>query len=749
MTNDSNLHIFGIRHHGPGSARSVRQALETVQPALILVEGPPDADHLLPLLTHPEMEPPVAILIYVPAEPHRAVYYPFAKYSPEWQAIHYGLTQGIPVRFMDLPQCHRLAIEETPASSEETNQERLIPEIRQDPLRLLAEAAGYPDGERWWEQMVEHRLDSRDLFTGILEAMSALRQEVEAQSPDFQDLEECRREAYMRQTIRAAQQEGFENIAVVCGAWHGPALAQLQPAANDAEILANLPNINVEATWVPWTYGRLAMSTGYGAGVESPGWYDHLWTSPDRVAIRWMTKVARLLREQDLDASSASVIEAVRLAEALTALRDRPLPGLSELNEATRSVLCFGDDTPMQLIHRQLIVGERLGEVPAATPMVPLQEDLKRLQKRLRLPPQAEAKDYVLDLRKETDLERSQLLHRLRLLTIPWGEVQTARGKGTFKEGWRLLWQPEFAVSLVAAGVWGNTIEAAASAYSRHAADQADTLSALTQLIDHVLLAQLPDAIAHIMARLQAEAAVATDVAHLMEALPPLANVLRYGTVRKTDTETIAQVIDGLVARICIGLPAACASLNEEAATAMDHRLIRVHEALQLLQNEEYLASWYQVLQQLADRDGLHGILAGHCCRLLLDAGRFDISEASRRMGLALSAANEPVAAAAWIEGFVKGSALLLLHDDKLWQVLDHWVMQLPADTFTAVLPLLRRSFAQFSAPERRQMGERVRQGSRQTPLGVAPASGSGEVDRDRADAILPVIAQLLGIAHG
>ena len=41
--------IFGIRHHGPGSARSVLKALKELQPDLILVEGPPDAQDVLPL----------------------------------------------------------------------------------------------------------------------------------------------------------------------------------------------------------------------------------------------------------------------------------------------------------------------------------------------------------------------------------------------------------------------------------------------------------------------------------------------------------------------------------------------------------------------------------------------------------------------------------------------------------------------------------------------------------------------------
>ncbi|MGV9482406.1 DUF5682 family protein, partial [Gordonia aichiensis] len=39
--------VFGIRHHGPGSARSLRQALEEFGPDAILIEGPADADPLV------------------------------------------------------------------------------------------------------------------------------------------------------------------------------------------------------------------------------------------------------------------------------------------------------------------------------------------------------------------------------------------------------------------------------------------------------------------------------------------------------------------------------------------------------------------------------------------------------------------------------------------------------------------------------------------------------------------------------
>src|SRR3954454_24145502 len=94
-----NVHIFGIRHHGPGSARSLRKTLEELQPDIVLVEGPPDAAEVVPLLVQAGMEPPAAILVYRPDQPRQAVYYPFAVFSPEWQALHYALSSNVPARF--------------------------------------------------------------------------------------------------------------------------------------------------------------------------------------------------------------------------------------------------------------------------------------------------------------------------------------------------------------------------------------------------------------------------------------------------------------------------------------------------------------------------------------------------------------------------------------------------------------------------------------------------------------------------
>lgn len=753
-TPTTQVHIFGIRHHGPGSAYSVLRALEAVAPDIVLVEGPPDAAEALSLAGHPEMQPPVALLLYVPDNPQQSVFYPFAVFSPEWQALQFALTRQLPVRFIDLPLAHQLAMkvaQDTPMEDTELAEDPDSAAMPQDaspappsddPLTQLARLAGYADGESWWEAQVETRKHSIELFAVVQEAMAELR----ANDTRPPDPLEAPREAWMRQAIRVAQKEGFANIAVVCGAWHAPALAAMPPAARDAALLKGLPKCKVESTWIPWTYQRLAFRSGYGAGIHSPGWYHHVWTTPEETCtIAWAAKTAHLFRQQDLDASSAHIIEVVRLAETLAAMRDLPQPGLQEITEATQAVMCLGDPLPLRFIHDHLAAGEVMGAVPPDTPLPPLARDLQQRQKRLRMPPEAAQKVLDLDLRNATDMARSKLLHTLRLLEIPWGTPATTQGaKGTFHELWQLHWQPEFAVQLMEAGCWGNTIEVAAEARACAQADRAHHLPALAAMLDVAILADLPGAVAHVMQRINTEAAVTSDLAHLMQALPPLVQILRYGNVRQTDTAMIAAVVDGMVARTCVGLPALCSAITDEAAMQVFRNIIGVQHALAVLAAPEQFGLWYEALTVIGSGNGYHGLPAGRACRILLDAGIMEVDAIGVLMSRALSPSVDPAQAAAWLEGFLHGSGMLLITDDRLWQMVDAWVCAVPSDLFTALLPLVRRTVATFPLGERRLLGERIKRGAAHA---VPSATGNTAFDPARAARVLPIVAALLGVS--
>jgi hypothetical protein len=776
----TDLRIFGIRHHGPGSAASLVAALDDFRPDMLLLECPADGEAALATIADAALVPPVALLLYNPKQQGQASFLPFAAFSPEWQAVQWCQRAGAHVRCFDLPMSLRFGQEEeekaiqpaetalpadfTPAAASPTDAnpadsgpadptpaeapasepaKATFPEatLTEDPVAYLARLAGYADSEQWWETHLEHAPGNADTFALVLELMTVLREEL--QRPETP--ETLLREAYMRETLRATLAQGYPRVAVVCGAWHAPVLTDPNfQKKEDKALLKGLKKTPVEATWIPWTYERLSFSSGYGAGVLSPAWYELLFAQPRaEVVTQWMVRATRLLRSQDLDASSAHAIEGVRLARTLAAVRGLSLPGIDELQEAAVALLGGGYPEGLAVVQRELVIGEKLGEVPPGQPATPLQQDLAQQQKTLRLKPEPTAKPLSLDLRQETHLLRSHLLHRLRLLGVNWGKPQHVGGgkAGTFHEEWELEWPPEMALAVLDAGRWGNTVLAAAAGRATARAAEATTLAAVSALLEDALRADLGPAIAALVARLETLAADTRDVTHLLTALPPLAQVLRYGNVRRTDTAQVAQVVQQLVPRLAIGLPAACAGLDIDAARPLLEKIEATHAAIRLLQDPGHEADWYAALAVVQRSAASQGLLAGAASRLLFDAAQADAEATATALGLALAPTQPTAYATAWIEGFLRGSGLVLIHHRALFDLLDTWLGSLAEDTFREIVPLLRRAFAEFSPPERRQIMDLAGAG----PAAPTVAAEALDFDWSRGARVLPMLRELLG----
>lgn len=771
------LHVLGIRHHGPGSAKNVKAFLEELKPDIVLIEGPPEADSILQWADDAALKPPVAILVYQPDDPKESAFYPFAEFSPEWQAMQYAMQKKVPVRFMDLPIAHQIAVaarekEETKeaAAKQENKEQGTQPELEEkktsrleiidetvispergeiaapdfsilphhpDPISYLAEAAGYTDSEKWWEQMFEHRLDNEQVFDAVAEAMTALRETLPRKDEKIEEL----REAWMRKTIRQAEKEMYTTIAVVCGAWHAPALQNIKSYKSDNELLKGLPKVKTECTWIPWTYSRLSFYSGYGAGIQSPGWYGHVWHYPLDDGTRWMAKVARLFREKQMDTSVAHVMEAVRLANALASLRGMHKAGLEELNEAALSILCNGESILLQLIHDELIVSNTIGEVPDGIPKPPLQSDIEKGQKKLRLPATAEWKDYTLDLRKDTDLERSIFLHRLQLLGIRWGERSSVSGKGTFKEQWRLQWQPELMVHIIEKGSWGNTVEEAADQFVADKASHSSHLKEVCTLLENALPAELPRSVEKLIQQIDNLAATGSDVVQLMEVVPGLVSVSRYGNVRQTDAGLVLGIVQSMMVRIFASLPSACIGIDEAASENLLELFFTLNDAINILQDDSITQQWQQTIAIIANSKNTSPIIAGYCTRLLSDRKILAGDELVNAFGLSMNTATAPNISAAWLEGFLKGSGTILLLDNELWNTVNNWVAGLNEDIFMQLLPLLRRTFSHYSGPERKKLGEKVKGGNSVRSLQPMETNFNTE----RAKKGLPVVMELLG----
>lgn len=219
-----NIHYFGIRHHGVGSSKRLILALDKLKPKKVLIEGASDCTHLLPLLAHAQMQPPVALLAYATDLPECHFYYPFAEFSPEYQACLWAIQHGAEVAFIDLPVAVSLALQiqqykdkqaQTADSDSDTPSDELIKtddvarfddtpnksSQNLDPIGQVGQMLGFADGESFWNDVIEQSGDDEKIFYVIHEMMTALRQSAFDEQND-QDPTETLREAYMRQEIR-------------------------------------------------------------------------------------------------------------------------------------------------------------------------------------------------------------------------------------------------------------------------------------------------------------------------------------------------------------------------------------------------------------------------------------------------------------------------------------------------------------------------------------------------------------------
>ena len=341
--------------------------------------------------------------------------------------------------------------------------------------------------------------------------------------------------------------------------------------------------------------------------------------------------------------------------------------------------------------------------------MVPLQQDVTRLQRRLRLKPEAAVKDITLDLRKHNDRERSRLLHRLNLLGVPWGEQRRASGLGTFKEAFRLEWQPGLARRPDPRGPLGDDGRGRRGGQGARARRrEQESIAALAQLADAVLLADLPDALDDVMRALADQAALDRDTSDLMTRRPAAG---RHPALRRRARQRHERGRRGAAAGSSCAARSACpgagVGLDEETGKELASLVDGVNGALALLEDADLTRAWREALRRVADGDRLPGSLAGRATRLLHDAGEYpDVAAAMARAPLARRGARARRELDRGLHRHQRPRPRPRPRPARRPRRLDRHRRD---DAFTDVLPLLRRAFSVLPAGERRRLGERLR----------------------------------------
>lgn len=723
---NTSVNIFGVRHLSPGASYHLIKYLEEKNPSCILIEGPADATSLLLNLANKGVKPPVALLAYTTELPIETILYPFASYSPEYQAICWGVKKKKEVRFIDLPSDVLLKLRQS-EKNKDVEKAGAYYKFHNDVYTTLAGHYEEDDYESYWERNFEHNLQQDSYKEGLMYQSGQIREmvvEEEREAVPYDFSYNMVREAHMRMEIDRAIQGGYQpaDIVVIVGAYHVSGIQEEQPVLSVDE-LKNLPRANTQITLMPYSYHRLSSRTGYGAGNKAPYYFELMWQQMQQHSLQslsatYMSGVARALRHKGNNASSASVIEAVRLADALTAMRSGSYPVLKDLHDAV--ITCFGGGELSVVAEaiNQVDIGTAIGSLPEGVSQTPVQEDMNQELKRLKLTnyKSAVAQELSLDLRENLkvkskeaafiDLNRSVFLHRLKVLNIHFAEQQrVSQDSATWAEKWVLRWTPEVEIEIVEANLKGETLEIAAAYELKERLTNCTDIFLAAQVIREACecnLAAIFDNALSALQQLLVDAANFKDTAH---AARELSLLVQYGSIRQFNLVPLEPLLQQLFLRAALLLTDA-ANCDDKAATEM----MKAVNVMELISQEQYelvdAETWQQELHKLAWRDDLNTKLSGVAFSILLEHNIVSEDDCAKEVSRRLSPGIPADLGAGWFEGLSGRNRYALLSRIALWKELDVYVQQLDDEEFFRSVVFLRRAFGDFEPNQKNSIAE-------------------------------------------
>jgi hypothetical protein len=524
--------------------------------------------------------------------------------------------------------------------------------------------------------------------------------------------------------INRVLSEGYkpEEIVVITGAYHvSGILSDLPPMS--VKDLNRLPKASSHITLMPYSFLRLSSRSGYGAGNKAPYYFELMWkaiqnnTLPE-LPVVYLSKVAKALRDKGFNASSANVIEAVRLANALTTLKSGSLPALKDLHDAVVTCLGGGELSSVAEAINRIDIGTAIGSLPEGLSQTPVQENMNQELKRLKLTDykSSVSQELSLDLRENLkvkskeaafiDLNRSVFLHRLLVLNIHFAEkVNVKQDSATWSEKWMLRWRPEVEIEVVEANLKGETLEIAAAYELKEQLSECRDIAVVAKIIRQACECNLTDIFNNAVGILQGLLVDSNDFKETAYAAHELATLIQYGGLRQFNLEPLIPVLQQLFLRSSLLLVDA-SSCDDKASVS----IIQAIHVMELISQQQYdtvdTEIWQKELYKLAWRDDLNTKLSGAAFSILLEHNLINEEDCAKEVSRRLSPGVPADLGAGWFEGLAGRNRYALLSRVALWRELDSYVQQLDEEGFMRSVVFLRRAFGEFEPNQKNSIAE-------------------------------------------
>lgn len=707
------MKTFGIRHFSPVGAYFVRQFLDKIKPDLVLIEGPADFDFLIDDIVSKKLVPPFAIMAYTKEAPIDTILYPFAEYSPEYQAILWARENNKECHFFDLESDIILGLEKR---DDETKEEDIISET--NPKKSIE-----TDMEGFWERNLEQSENMDAYRAGSALFGESLRKDTRSDDKSF--ARDIIRESFMKRKINEYIKKGFdlEKIVAITGAFHTSAIESLEGAMSDKEY-KELVRRESNITLMPYSYYRLSKRTGYGAGNAAPAYYELLWqgflsgdiTYHER---KYLSSLAKYMREHGGIVSSAQVIEATRLARELAIIRGGSVPTLEDLKDASITCMGGGSFGEMAMGFAETDIGKKIGSVPQDAMQTSIQSDFTLKLKQLKLEKYKElvATPLQLDLRENLrvkseesaflDLNRSFFLYRLVVLGIDFAKIKKSnQDNATWAENWILQWTPEAEIQIVESVLKGDTIVDAVAFVLGEKLSEATKISDIAEVIEAAFNCGLPKIVEGAKRSLDEMANGALSMNDIADTVSKLSNMISFGDIRKLDRKPLEPIVKRLCIRASLMLVGESAC-DDIAAATLAEDIQKIHSVFMM---QDFLdeSFWFDKLIELSNRDDLNTKISGLATAILLDAGKIDEltlrMEVSRRLSMGMPAE----LGANWFAGLSMRNHYALIGRLTLWESLSEYLDTLDEEEFRRSVVFLRRAFVEYSAKEKDMIAENL-----------------------------------------
>ena len=721
-----------VRHHSPGCAWHVDRVIRRERPEAVLIEGPRNANALIPLLADSRTRAPVALFLtfverFDEELPRRhGAWYPLCDYSPELAAIRAAAAIGARAAFIDLtlPEVVMAAGGDGTGTPQSLLGEPFFSHGRF--IEAACRRTGARDGNDLWDHLFE--LDFRErtsgqFFGGVLAYCAMVRMSI----PETQLSEGGTLVREQAMAAAVAREKG--RVVVVTGGLHSVALPGTAPA--------DLPKCHLAAgdaqvALARYSFEQLDQLNGYSSGMPGPEFYQREWE--ERPALDLLAEIARECRARLKSVSPADTIAAWEHVAGLARLRSHHRPSREDLLDGVRSLFVKGaidaEGVPVLAIARKALAGSRIGEVPAEAGEPPIVRDFRATAAMLRLKlDRPEASTVTLDLyRSERHRLASRFFHRLQFLEVPFAAI--ARGPdfvkgvdtGRIQEVWQYCWTPQTEAALLLLSRYGSTVADAASATLLERFEEAErrgvagSAQAAVGLVLSSCVMGLHQRSAELMARtgaLVARDASFPSVAHAMEQL-----IILDRAREPLDARHLSGVVELALAayrRACFLIPDLAQTAAEEEKGALD-ALNVLRQAVETLGDTPLLADLRagQLAVLLRVPEAGSPALQGGAAGMLYGDGRLASQEVARHLKGHLSA--DAGRGVRFTYGLLRTARSILWHEPACLAALHELLSELSEEEFLRIVPHLRLAFADLSPRETDRVAEAVA-----ALMGIAP----------------------------